>query len=406
RDSDLNHSADFKVTCPAFEVTKVRLKFTPDKNLFCPKKATTRAVFHTTRPGKVKYRRERLGGEPSKWITATSKRVGTVYKAVIENEQMVGEIDQRRRVVAKRFRNKPGQTTHPWVRFKTECMDILDSAIYLDGKEKALCPFKNDARVRFNTDMKGTFSYRVDCTDGTSWTGKTTAHRTAPGTFIAVDRKSFKVKKSGKLICALKVIKNGKPHTVTARGKDYACQDVFDAAVYLDAPANGRCPVNARARVRFNAPKAVDIPYRLDCTGERSWSRTVRARRTGPGTFIAVETLPFKVRRSEKVSCALKSLLTGASKIVGLRARQINCRTSDPPLTVDPRPTTSSLSCIGGRIQGNSCACPRGHRRKRLAARKFRCEPPKVVCKGGNLVKVGNAQTLTCRCRRGDKRRR
>ena len=50
-----------------------------------------------------------------------------------------------------------------------------------------------------------------------------------------------------------------------------------------------------------------NVPYKLDCTGGRSWSGTVQAHNTGPGTYIGVDTIRFDVNNNEQVNCALKT---------------------------------------------------------------------------------------------------
>ena len=95
--------------------------------------------------------------------------------------------------------------------------------------------------------------------------------------------------------------------------RDFECTDVSGAALFIDGPQRGKCPRPLKARVRFNAPAAVAIPYQLDCTLGHAWARSAQAHNTGPGAFIAVDAINFQIRRSGQLACALKSKLTGST---------------------------------------------------------------------------------------------
>lgn len=226
RGSDKKGEAAIEVKCPPFEVIRAELHFSPAKDPVCPQRVLTRTIFATTRPGMVEYRRERQGGPPSGWLKIESKPLAGQYQAFVDEVQNVGEIDQVRRVVAKRWANKPGTIASAWVPFRTHCLDVLDQEILIDGPVRGTCPLKNRVRVRFNTDMEGPVSYRVDCNNGASFAGTAQAKSTGPGTYIAVASDDVVVRKSGKLVCALKIKRRADKgfQPATLRGKDFTCR--------------------------------------------------------------------------------------------------------------------------------------------------------------------------------------
>jgi hypothetical protein len=218
-----------EVACPPFEVTHAQLHFAATQGPACPQPALTQEIFITTGPGTVEYRRERQGGPPSGWLKLETQLLAGQYQAVHSEVQKVEEIDQMRRVVAKRWRNKPGTVESKWVHVKTSCIDVADHGIYIDGPSKADCPLDARVRARFNADMEGPVSYRVACDNGAAYTGKAPAQNTGPNTFIAVAAHDVKVKKSGKLACTLQI----------ERRTDHAFQWVGVATKYFTCERSG-----------------------------------------------------------------------------------------------------------------------------------------------------------------------
>jgi hypothetical protein len=215
-----------EVDCPPFEVIHAQLHFAATQGPACPQPALTQEIFIATGPGTVEYRRERQGGEPSGWLKLETQLLAGQYQAVHSDVQKVEEIDQVRRVVAKRWQNKPGTVESEWVHVKTSCIDVKDDGIYIDGPERAACPIDARVRARFNADMEGPVSYRIACDNGAAFTGKAPAKNTGPNTYIAVAAHELQVTKSGKLACTLQ-IERRTDHAfqwVGVATKDFTCR--------------------------------------------------------------------------------------------------------------------------------------------------------------------------------------
>ncbi|GBF26792.1 hypothetical protein MnTg02_01833 [bacterium MnTg02] len=353
-----------------------------------------------------------------------AKRVGDQYKLIIENTQKVGEINQVRRVAARRFNLRKGIIESKWVKFKVKCLDILESAIIYDGPVTGTCRYKTGVRVRVNADMKGDIPYRLDCTDGQSATGTFAIRKTGPQSFIGVDTLKLDVKKTGKQICALKADVGSGMKSLTLQGKDLTCEDVLDAAVYIDGPAKASCPAELPVRVRVNARNQHAVGFNLKCSTGDNWNGMLKVAKTGPGTYLGVMTKKIKVKETGKIVCALRSTLTGVSKIVALRGKDFQCvARAIPPsagglTTGRPRSKPRkllALACKNGTARNGKCVCKSGWKVRKLAPRRFVCNKPQArircvggktirgrcVCPRGAVIKKARGGGIRCQCPRG-----
>ena len=171
---------------------------------------------------------------------------------------------------------------------------------------------------------------------------------------------------------------------------DVSCLDVASGTLAVKQPQANSCKGEVALSLRSDV--AGSVKYRLDCTGNRSWARTIQAHRTGPNTYLAVDRLALEAKNGEQVSCALKSLAGGQTKIVQLAGHKFECPragVSTPsavtvPKTPAAQPKTKhggrpaaatsepprAPSCIGGRIVSGRCTCARGQRPVRGACGK------------------------------------
>jgi hypothetical protein len=167
-----------------------------------------------------------------------------------------------------------------------------------------------------------------------------------------------------------------------------SCLDVAGGTLAIKQPQADSCRGEAALSLRSDV--AGSIKYRLDCTGGRSWARTVKAHQTGPGTFIAIDKVPLHANNGEQVNCALKSLVSSQPKVVQLAGHLFACPTaavSSPPTAIGsktkavPRVAASASSatgakgqpqvrqCAGGRMLRARCLCPAGKTAKQGVCR-------------------------------------
>ncbi len=143
-----------KDTTP-LKVTSVKLSYTA-KGKQCPKDLTIVKRIETNRPGKVTYRRERQGGQPSAWITVQTKKSGGKFVYIKKETQEVGHVDQTRRIKIK------GGPASKWVNVKVNCAKfkvVKATYSYKLGKGGS-CPRNITLTKMFETNQKGSFFYR------------------------------------------------------------------------------------------------------------------------------------------------------------------------------------------------------------------------------------------------------
>ncbi len=375
----------YKVKCPPFKITDVSYSFRAEPGYKCPREITVLETYKANGPGQFLRRRERQGGPPSEWIKTDVKLQRTTYSATFQTKQNVGEISQTRRVVARSVtgKNRPAKyfkKSSKWVKMQVKCLDIKQSAIIFDGKDTGTCKFKTKVKLRVNADMQADLPYQFDCADGQSKKGTFSIKKTGKNTFIGVDTVKLNVTKTGKQACALKADLGKGLKTLTFQGKDFTCKEVLDAAIYIDGPAKGKCPTDLPVRVRVNARDRHAVGFNLKCTTGENWNGKLKVKKTGPNTFIGVMTKKIKVKKSGKIACALRSTLTGKSKVIALRGKDYQCASRvipTPPgkITTGDQPI-KKVRCIGGKPKGKSCRCPKGAKLRKLKVNTYRCFCP------------------------------
>lgn len=358
-----------KVGCPPFAATEAGYTVRVEPGAQCPRKVDELLTFETNGPGTVRFG-FRTKGE-GKLVTANhyraeTKRNGNRYIASFRaTSNITNDFTLERRV--ETLGNKP--VFSDWRTMKVECIDILQSAIMYDGPEAGTCRFRTDVKLRVNADMEADIPYRLDCTDGQSATGTFAIKRTGAKDYIGVDTLKLNVTKTGKQICALKADLGAGLKPLTLQGKDFTCNDVLDADLFIDGPAQARCPAELTVRARFNARDNHSIPYALACNTGQNWSGNIDVAHTGPNTFIGVTTEKLRVTKSGKIACSLTSKLSGASKVVALRGKDFQCVAVAVPPRVNglsgskatpPSSAAPKDACQGGVVRAGKCYCARG----------------------------------------------
>ena len=145
------------------------------------------------------------------------------------------------------------------------------------------------------------------------------------------------------------------------------CLEVLSGTLDLRAFEATRCEGEAALSIRTNM--AGEVPYQLDCTGGRSWSRSAEAQQTGPGTYLGVDVVRFDVSNNEQINCALKTRAPLPVKVLALQGHKYQCHkpsgasgTSDftpPGRPDDPLPPRQALRGDFSFVDTGSPRCPR-----------------------------------------------
>jgi hypothetical protein len=225
------------------------------------------------------------------------------------------------------------------------------------------------------------------------------------------------------------------------------CLEVLSGTLDLRGFAATRCEGEAAIAIRTNGPG--NVPYQLDCTGGKSWSRTAQAMQTGPNTYIGVDTMRFDVTNNEQVNCALKTRKPMPVKVLALKGRKYECHKPtdagasddlapdtrpdpqqpnkpgltvvDPPRLDEPKPdkpgtavvdpVRPTISCANGAVKDGACECEPNFKPVKAGKNAWRCvrstvdpkpekptvSEPKISCANG-VVKNGG-----CTCARTHK---
>ncbi len=143
-----------KDTTP-LKVTAVNLSYSASGKS-CPKSLTIFKEIESNRPGKVTYRRERKGGQPSGWITVNTKKSGNRFIYTKKETQEVGHVDQTRRI---KIKNGPASQ---WVKVEVDCekFKVLSAKYSYSLAKGNSCPRNITINTVFETNQKGFVTYR------------------------------------------------------------------------------------------------------------------------------------------------------------------------------------------------------------------------------------------------------
>ena len=298
-----------------------------------------------------------------------------------------------------------------WKTVDIDCppFKVLSTWMKYEVEDKMTCPKKVVETVTFKATRPGTLDYEIKHQGGlVVHKGQAEVKRQGLE-YVAVATRNLTMNAFDAEMMA--DIKNSDANSGWVRLK-VECLEILGGTLDLRDPNGQSCPRRAEAAFSIKTNMAGPIPYRLDCTGDRSWSGTADAQQTAPGTFIAVGVLPFDVKHDEQISCALKADMQSPPKIVALRGRHYPRikRNVDPApggLVSDPRPPTVHPDgprvvvdpprpvCVGGRIvttgtrpMRHSCRCPSGQTAEATGPHSYRCQgktPVSISCAGGTV---------------------
>lgn len=234
-------------------------------------------------------------------------------------------------------------------------MAILSGTVQLrdDSPKAPACARPASVAASIRTNKPGPVDYVLACTgEERTWKGKTTAHQTAPNTFIGVAVHPIQIAKQEDVICFLR------------RGEQFGFSDVLATA---------------------------KRPYPCKVTGVTT-PDPVPPPPGPPGSFTQPEAPRFvciggrTVGRAPHQVCDCppghETRQTGPNRFQCVRA-------------------VVNLVCAGGRVAGTkfapSCVCPAGQSAKQVAPNRFQCSV-QLVCEGGRVVTRGQPPRSSCEC--------
>ena len=299
-----------------------------------------------------------------------------------------------------------------WEMVDIDCptFKVLSVWMKYEVENKPTCPKKVVETVTFKVTRPGTINYEIKHQGGlVMHKDRAEANRQGLG-YEAVATRYLTMNAFDAEMMA--DVKNSSANSGWVRLK-VECLEILSGTLDLRDPNADACPRQAEAAFSIRTNTVGPVLYRLDCTGDRSWSGTADAQQTAPNTFIAVGVLPFEVKHDEQISCALKDHVQSPPKIVALRGRHYACikRGFQPatgggfvadtrPLSVQPEPPRVVVDpprpiCIGGRIMTTgrapvryACRCPVSQSAVATGAHSYRCQgntTVSVACIGGTV---------------------
>ena len=298
-----------------------------------------------------------------------------------------------------------------WETVDIDCppFKVLSVWMKYEVEDKLTCPKKVVEKVTFKATRPGTIDYEIKHQGGlVMHKDQAEAKRQGLG-YEAVATRYLTMNAFDAEMMA--DVKNSSANSGWVRLK-VECLEILSGTLDLRDPYAAACPRQANAAFSIRTNMAGPVPYRLDCTGDRSWSGAAAAHQTAPNTFIAVEVLPFEVKQNEQINCALKAHVQSPPKIVALTGRHYPCikRSFEPaagglvtdlrPLSVQPQPPRVVAdpprpTCIGGRVMTtssrpgrHSCRCPAGQTAEATGPHGYQCQGKTTVyisCLGGTI---------------------
>jgi len=206
-----------EIKCPPFKVTSAWLKYEVEDTPVCPKKVTETATFHTTRPGWVNHEIKMQGGLVVSSGKLTAKRDGDKYVATAVRHLTMNAIDKEFMADAVDYPANSG-----WMGLKVDCLELAGDLSYVDvGSPK--CSRRGEALVSFKSNMPVDVQYKIDCTNGQSFSGVAKSVKLLQGGYVAAAMKTFDIDKTTVYSCALKSVQPGPVKLHNWKGHTFDC---------------------------------------------------------------------------------------------------------------------------------------------------------------------------------------
>jgi hypothetical protein len=211
----------------------------------------------------------------------------------------------------------------PWWTVKVDCPPFQATSMWLTLEEenKSRCPREVDVSVRIDANRSGSVLTRLKNQAGVVMALEGIKMEREGNQYVGRYKTQFSMNAIDTMLIA-----EDANDPATNSGwvpLKIECLEVLSGTLDLRGFAATRCEGEAALSIRTNM--AGKVPYRLDCTGGRSWERTAQVRKTGPGTYLGVDTIRFDVTNNEQVNCALKTDDPLPFKVLALQGRKYEC---------------------------------------------------------------------------------
>jgi hypothetical protein len=340
----------------------------------CPKPATAEVLIAAEEPRAVFYKIERGNGTTTTpdWIQGRIKRQQGLMgaeSAFLLAEHDLGGLDPGER----RFRlwiDGWGKT--PWQPVEVDCPPFKVTSAWLkyEVEGKPTCPKDVAETATFRATRPGKAPFEIQTQGGlVVHSGTAVFEREGMGYVAEIRRPNLSMSAFDQEMMAL-ITSQPDANSGWVRLK-VQCLEVLSGTLDLRKLAATACEGEVALSVRATMPGPV--PYQLDCTGGRSWSGTAEVPKTGPDTFIGVDTKRFDVKNNEHVNCALKTRAPMLVEVLALKGDTYQChKPSDATGSFDLEPEKPSdpvqLCPPGFTWNGERCdrigtppqICPRG----------------------------------------------
>ena len=222
----------------------------------------------------------------------------------------------------------PFEVTSAWLKYEVAKTDR--------------CPRKVIETATFKTTRPGWVDYAIKRDNGAVMAeGRLTATRQGNG-YAATAMRELTV---GEIDAQFMADVKNRPANSGWVPLKIGCMDVLGGELTLTDSGGTQCPRHATALVNIQTDLEGPVPYRLDCSGGRSWTRAAMAKKMPTGKYVAVDLIQFDIAKTEKLACGLKSLVGGETKQLDFKGRKFQCvtpavETGSNDIQVAPRPNS------------------------------------------------------------------
>jgi CubicO group peptidase (beta-lactamase class C family) len=287
-----------------------------------------------------------------------------------------------------------GSATSNPVHYDIECepdMAILSGVVQLrDEDPKAPgCPRPASVGASIRTNKAGPVPYVLACTGGRTWNGKTTAHETAPNTFIGIAVHPIQIAKQEEITCVLR------------KGEQFGFSDVVatDKQLYPCKVTGVTTPTPLPPPQPPSGLKQPDTPpsLRFVCKGGRIAGTKTRPICVCPAGQVAKQTAATRFEcetqlvceggriantgRPPRPACLCPSGMTAQKVVPDMPALKLaqkvlaNAKNDEPDRyrcvrtaslpgrSSDTKPAVNvpaQIACSGGVVRAGKCYCANG----------------------------------------------
>lgn len=388
----------------------------------CPRRIEVRTRIKYENPATAKFR-----------FVHNGKQTGIISikaRKIVEHYRPTPQSPSKRNIYlverVKFYNVGPGDHTfnvfvrgsaHPKAKtIKVGCGPFKPSALWmtLSQQKKASCPKNVKAKIRITANRPGNVLTKIKNQAGVVMAIESIRVKRVGNQYLGRLTKTFKMGEIETQLIA-EDSNNSNLNSGWQHLKVTCLKPVKGTLSYQGADF-GRCP--RTVKVAFSIRTSINgrFKYRVDCTGGRAWAGKMKAKKTGPNTYLAVGVKSFSIKKHEKVSCALKSIVGGKQKILTVAGHSFSCdQGASDDLTVAPDPTHDEPKRPSGFV-ADPLKCKANERRVRGRCVRIvidckrgfklvngRCVKQPIVCKRNERLVRGKCVRIVIDCKRGFK---